>query len=74
MWSPERYLFQLAKVVYDRLRSQNVTLKRSQHVKYFPYAFTEHSILMLANVIKSERALNMSIKIIGVFFHMCEME
>ncbi len=39
---PERYMFQLTKDEYDRLRSQNVTLKRGQQVKYLHYAFTEH--------------------------------
>jgi len=53
---PERYMFQLTKDEYDRLRSQNVTLKRGQHVKYLPYAFTEHGILMLSSVLNSERA------------------
>ena len=28
---PERYMFQLTKDEYDRLRSQNVTLKRGHH-------------------------------------------
>jgi len=49
-------MFQLTKDEYDRLRSQNVTLKRGQHVKYLPYAFTEHGILMLSSVLNSERA------------------
>ena len=53
---PERYMFQLTKDEYSRLRSQNVTLKRGQHVKYLPYAFTEHGILMLSSVLNSERA------------------
>jgi len=39
---PESYMFQLTKEEYERLRSQNVTLKRGQHSKYLPYAFTEH--------------------------------
>jgi len=38
---PERYMFQLTQNEYDRLRSQNVILKRGQHLKYMPYAFTE---------------------------------
>jgi hypothetical protein len=55
----------------ERLRSQSVTLKktasrsqnvilngaRGQNVKYRPYAFTEHGILMLSSVLKSERAV-----------------
>ncbi|MEN8203957.1 MAG: ORF6N domain-containing protein [Bacteroidota bacterium] len=36
---PERYMFQLTQDEHDRLRSQNVTLKRGQHLKYLPYAF-----------------------------------
>ncbi|MBE9468885.1 MAG: hypothetical protein IMY72_11295 [Bacteroidetes bacterium] len=38
-----------------------------------PYAFTEHGILMLANVLKSERAIKMSILIIEVFVKIREM-
>jgi hypothetical protein len=53
---PDRYMFQLTKDEYDRLRSQNVILKRGQHVKYLPLAFTEHGILMLSSVLNSERA------------------
>ena len=32
---PARYMFQLTKDEYDRLRSQNVTLKRGQHAELF---------------------------------------
>ena len=45
---PERYMFQLTRDEYNRLRSQNVTLKRGKHSKYLPYAFTEHGVLMLS--------------------------
>jgi len=54
---PERYMFQLTKDEYNRLRSQNVTLKRGQHVKYLPYAFTEHGILMLSSVLNTTGGL-----------------
>ena len=53
---PERYAFRLTAEEYKSLRSQNVTLKRGQHSKYPPYAFKEHGVLMLENVMKSERA------------------
>ena len=36
-------------------RSQNVILKRDKNVKYLPYAFTEHGVVMAANVPKSSR-------------------
>ncbi|MEA3503965.1 MAG: ORF6N domain-containing protein [Bacteroidota bacterium] len=46
---PERYVFKLTAEEYKSLRSQIVTLKRGQHAKYPPYAFTEHGVLMLSN-------------------------
>jgi hypothetical protein len=35
-----------------------------------PYAFTEHGVLMLSNVLKNERAIQMSIQIIEIFVRM----
>jgi len=70
---PERYMFQLTKDEYDRLRSQNVTLKRGQHVKYLPYAFTEHGILMLSSVLKSERADKVNMIIIDTIVRLREL-
>ena len=37
-----------------------------------PYVFTEHGVLQLANVLKSERASKVSIKVIEVFVKMRE--
>jgi hypothetical protein len=37
-----------------------------------PYVFTEHGILQLSNVVKSEKATQMSIKIIEIFVSMRE--
>ena len=70
---PARYMFQLTKEEYSRLRSQNVTLKRGQHLKYLPYAFTEHGILMLSSVLKSERANRVNIFIIDTFIRLREI-
>ena len=50
---PDRDMFQLTEDEYYRLRSQNVTLKRGQQLKYMPFAFTEHGILMLSSVLNS---------------------
>lgn len=46
------------------LRSQNATLEQGRYSKYLPFAFTEHGILMLSNVLKTEQAIKMSIRII----------
>jgi len=70
---PERYMFQLVQDEYNRLRSQNVTLKRGQHVKYLPYAFTEHGILMLSSVLNSERADKVNMLIIDTFVKLREL-
>ena len=63
---PENFMFQLNEIEYENLKSQNATSSWGGSRK-LPYAFTEHGVLQLANVLKSERATQMSIKIIEVF-------
>ena len=70
---PEHYMFELTKKESEASRSQNATLKRGENIKYLPYAFTEHGVLMLANVLKSGRAIQMSIRIIDIFVKLREM-
>lgn len=64
---PSHFMFELTKQEDECLRSQNATLKRGEHSKYLSFAFTEHGVLMLANVLKSAKAVAVSIKIIDVF-------
>jgi len=50
---PEDFMFRLSPEEAGALqasRSQFVTLKRGQNVKYLPYAFTEYGALMAANI------------------------
>jgi hypothetical protein len=57
------------------LRSQIVTLKnrrRGQHRKYLPFAFTEHGAVMAAMVLRSERAMALSVYVIRAFLRMRE--
>ena len=54
---PQDFMFELTKDEYQALRSQIATLKRGQHSKYAPFAFTEHGVLMLSSVLNSERAI-----------------
>jgi hypothetical protein len=63
---PVNFMFQLNEVEYEYLKSQNATSSWGGSRK-LPFAFTEHGVLQLANVLKSERATQMSIKIIEVF-------
>ena len=55
------------------LRSQFATLKRGEHLKYAPYAFTEHGAVMLANVLKSDRAVRASILVVRAFVSLRQM-
>jgi len=78
---PEDFMFQLTKAETGqcqrrkRLRSQIVTLKKARgtHVKYQPYAFTEHGILMLSSVLKSQRAVQVNIQIMRTFVRLRQM-
>jgi len=55
---PDDFMFQLTKEEYtELLRCQFGTLKRGQHSKYLPYAFTENGVAMLSNVLNSKRAI-----------------
>lgn len=51
------------------LRSQNVTSKRGGS-RYCPYAFTEHGIVMLASLLKSDTAAAVSVRIVSAFVAM----
>lgn len=68
---PEHFMFQLNENEYEILKSQFATSSWGGNRK-LPYVFTEHGILQLSNVLKSERATQMSIKIIEVFIEMRE--
>ena len=69
---PERYMFELTREEAEASRSQNATLKRGENIKYLPYAFTEHGVMMLSNVLKSKRAIEVSMRIIDVFIMLRE--
>lgn len=69
---PEDFMFELTSIEYDILRSQIGTLKRGQHTKYLPLAFTEQGVAMLSSVINSETAIKVNIQIIRVFSKMKE--
>jgi phage regulator Rha-like protein len=64
---PEDFMFQLNREEYNSLRCQTGTLKRGQHSKYLPYAFTEQGVAMLATVLNSDKAIQVNIQIIRVF-------
>jgi hypothetical protein len=69
---PPDFMFQLTTEEAAALRSQIAILKkgRGQHRKYRPYAFTEHGALQAANVLRSPRAVQMSVFVIRAFIRM----
>ncbi len=70
---PERYMFQLTKEEYIKLRSQSGTLEVDgvgKHSKYLPHVFTEQGVAMLATVLHTKVADEVSMKIIDAFVYM----
>ncbi|MDR1453482.1 MAG: ORF6N domain-containing protein [Candidatus Margulisbacteria bacterium] len=66
---PADFMFVLTKQEAQNSRCQIGTLKNSQgsNIKYLPYAFTEHGILMLSSVLNSARAVSVNIQIMRIF-------
>lgn len=54
-------------------RSQIVTLKQGENIKYQPYVFTEQGVAMLSSVLNSERAIQVNIAIMRTFTKIREM-
>ena len=53
------------------MMSQNATSSQSRRqLKLLPYAFTEHGVTMLASILKSERAVKMSIAVVRAFIEL----
>ena len=70
---PEDFCFQLTKEEYEVLRCQNVTSKNEEGSggrRYMPYMFTEQGIAMLSAVLKSDIAVDVSMKIMDTFVRM----
>jgi hypothetical protein len=53
--------------------SQNAIPSKKHLGGYLPYAFTEHGVLMLANVLRSGIAIQVSLRIIDIFVKMRQM-
>ena len=70
---PEHFRFQLTEEEYENLRSQFVTSSEDNihgGRRYMPYVFTEQGIAMLSAVLKSDVAVEVSVKIMNSFVEM----
>ena len=63
---PIDFMFQLSKIEFENLKSQNVTSSWGGTRK-LPFAFTEHGVTMLASVLRSEIAIDINIQIVRAF-------
>jgi len=70
---PEDFLLALTWEEYHSLRSQSASLKRGQHSKFLPFAFTEQGVAMLSSVLHSKTAIHMNIAIMRAFVHFRKM-
>ncbi len=72
---PEDFCFRLTMKEAEAARcsrSQTVTLKRGQNIKYAPFAFTEHGAIMAATILNSPEAVAMSVFVVRAFMQMRE--
>ena len=79
---PPDFMFQLTRKEFDFLKSQiamskpadssQIAMSSAKHrgAAYRPYAFTEHGAIMAANVLRSARAVQMSIFVVRAFARM----
>jgi phage regulator Rha-like protein len=72
---PEDFAFQLSKAELENWRSQIVTSNPSAKMglRRPPFVFTQEGVAMLSAVLRSDRAVQMSIAIVRTFVRMREL-
>jgi hypothetical protein len=69
---PEDFMFQLTESEFENLKSQIATSSWGGS-RTLPFAFTEHGILMLSSVLKSDKAIQTNIQIMRIFTKVRQM-
>ena len=70
---PERFMFRLTRDEYYkilRFQSETLKLEKGKYSKYLPYAFTEQGVAMLATILRTKVAEEVSIRIMDAFVAM----
>ena len=70
---PEDFMFQLSTAEKTEVVTNCDHLARLKYSPTLPYAFTEHGALMLGNVLKSERAIEVSLMVVRTFVYLRDM-
>jgi phage regulator Rha-like protein len=70
---PDDFAFQLSSEELECLMSQIVTSKKNRGGRRkLPWVFTEHGAIMLASILNSQRAVEMSVSVVRAFVLMRE--
>ena len=69
---PLDFMFQLNEIEFQNLKSQIATSNWGGTRK-LPFAFTEHGVLMLSSVLKSDKAIQTNIQIMRIFTKVRQM-
>lgn len=72
---PEDFMFEMTPEELEQWRSQIVTSNPGDKMglRYAPFCFTEHGVLMLSSVLNSEAAIAVNIQVIRIFTKMREL-
>lgn len=69
---PDDFMFRLTRAEKEEVVTECDHLKRLKFSPTLPYAFTEHGALMVASVLNSPVAVQVSIRIVRVFIRLRE--
>jgi len=71
---PEDFMFELNKSEFENWRSQFVTSNSDKiGLRHAPMAFTEHGVMMLSSILKSDKAIQTNIQIMRIFTKVRQM-
>ena len=70
---PSSFAFQMSEREWKSLRSQSVISKGRGGRRYPPYVFSEHGVLMAANILNSKKAVKTSVALVEAFLHLRRM-
>lgn len=70
---PQNFMFRLTQKEKEEVVTNCDHLQRLRFAPSLPYVFTEHGTIMLANVLRSERAIKTSIQVVQAFLKLREM-
>ena len=65
---PEEFMFRISKTEWENMSSQFVMTSRAKRPKSaLPLAFTEHGVVMLSSILRSDIAIQTSVLIVRAF-------